>query len=266
MQNIVWQPPPTDLTLGRDEVHVWRAPLDAPALYLQRLRGTLTADEISRAERFHFQRDRDRFIAGRGLLRAILSRYLDIGPDEMRFGYGPYGKPELISATYTQPFLFNLSHSRDLALFAIALDRRVGVDVEYIRPDVEFDALATSFFSPGEQAVLRALIGRQKQEAFYNGWTRKEAFLKARGDGVAYPLDQFEVSLTPGEPAALLRTREDSQEAARWSLQALTPGPGYVAAVAAEGYGWRVACWEWPNQQLNRNHTGLGYQKRSCYP
>jgi 4'-phosphopantetheinyl transferase len=243
----VWQPPPNNLTVGKDEVHVWRASLGLPGPYLQRLQGTLTGDEIGRAARFYFQRDHDRFIACRGILRAILSRYLDIGPSEIRFGYSPYGKPELISAIYEQPFLFNLSHSHDLALYAIAADRRVGVDVEYIRPDVEFDALATDFFSPGEQAVIRALTGRQKQEAFYNCWTRKEAFLKARGDGIAYPLDQFEVSLAPGAPAALLRMREDPQEAARWSLQALTPGPGYVAAVAAEGYGWRVTCWEWPN-------------------
>jgi 4'-phosphopantetheinyl transferase len=134
-----------------------------------------------------------------------------------------------------------------LALFAIAARRRVGVDIEHIRQDMEYDAIAQRFFSPDARAVICALTGRQKQEAFYNCWTRKEAFRKARGDGLSYPLDQFAVSLAPGEPAALLRTPADPWEATRWSLQALAPGSGYVAAVAAEGHGWRVICWEWPN-------------------
>jgi 4'-phosphopantetheinyl transferase len=246
-ETTVWLPPPPCPVLGRGEIHIWRASLELPAPDLQHLRDTLTPDEISRAGRFHFRRDHDHFIAGRGSLRAILSRYLAVGPAEIRFGYGPYGKPELVGAICQQPFLFNLSHSHDLALFAIAAGRRVGVDVEYARSDVEFAAVAERFFSPAEQTVIRALTGRQQQAAFYNCWTRKEAFLKARGDGITYPLDQFDVSLAPGEPAALLRTHADPQEAARWSLQALAPGSGYVAAVAAEGHGWQVICWEWPS-------------------
>ena len=206
----------------------------------------MTPDEISRAARFYFQRDHDRFIAGRGLLRAILSRYLAVAPGEIRFGYGPHGKPELVGPGQPPALFFNLSHSHNLALYAISAGPRVGVDIEYIRPDIEAEAIAESIFSPGEYAAIRALTGRPQLEAFYNCWTRKEAFIKARGDGVTYPLEQFDVSLTPGEPAALLRTRIDPQEALRWSLQALAPGPGYVAAVAAEGNGWRVICWEWP--------------------
>jgi 4'-phosphopantetheinyl transferase len=278
-QTPAWHPPPESLTLGRDEVHVWRAALDRSAADRQRLEQTLSADERTRAGRFYFQRDREQFIAARGLLRAILGRYLCVEPDQLRFGYSAHGKPALagnrgqgsgvreqtsrrrpaLSSPHPAPdpwpltpdpcsssLRFNLSHSHSLALYAITHQRELGVDLEFIRPEVVEEPIAERFFSAAEVAALRALPASIQPEAFFNCWTRKEAYIKARGEGLTIPLDAFEVSLAPEEPAALLSVNGDPAEAARWSLQALAPGPGYVAAVAVEGQDWQLRCWEWP--------------------
>lgn len=240
----LWLPPPADLALSKDDVHVWRASLDLPASGVQSLQHTLAADELSRAERFHFQKDCKRFIVARGLLRAILSRYLDMEPGQLRFCYSPYGKPAL-ATTPGQDISFNVSHSHGLAFYAVTRGREIGVDLERIREDLDCEQIAARFFSPHENAVLRALPAKLKPEAFFNCWTRKEAYIKAKGGGLSSSLDQFDVSLAPGEPATLLKTRGDPEEATHWSLRALRPGPGYVAALAVEGHGWRLACWQW---------------------
>lgn len=241
----LWLPPLTDLALLDDEVHVWRASLDPPASRVRELHHTLAADESGRAARFHFQRDRRCFVVSRGLLRTILSRYLGTQPEQLRFCYDPHGKPALVTAAGQDTLSFNLSHSGNLVLYALARGRRVGIDLERIRDVIEYEQIAARFFSPRESAALQALPTSIKSEAFFNCWTRKEAYIKARGEGLSLPLDQFDVSLIPGEPAALLSTKGNSQEVARWSLQALSPGPGYVAALAVEGHGWRLQCWQW---------------------
>ncbi len=242
----LWFPPPADLALSSDDVHVWRASLDLPASCVQSLQRTLAADELNRAERFYFQKDRKHFIAARGLLRAILSQYLDMEPGQLRFCYSPYGKPSLATTPGQDMLSFNVSHSHGLAIYALTRGREIGADLERVRADLDCEQIAARFFSPRENAVLCALPAKVKPKAFFNCWTRKEAYIKARGGGLSLPLDQFDVSLAPGELAMLLNTRGDPQEATRWSLQALTPGPGYVAALAVEGHGWRLACWQWP--------------------
>jgi 4'-phosphopantetheinyl transferase len=241
----VWQTPSINLALEKNEIHVWRASLDLPAIEMHQLQTTLTQDERNRAARFYFQKDRERYIACRGFLREILGRYLNGAPSEIRLSYGPCGKPELASSMCRRDISFNVSHSHGLALIAIAREREVGVDIEYIRQGVEIESIAEHFFAPSENAVIRALTGCQQRETFYQCWTRKEAFLKARGDGMTCPLDQFEVSVEPGSPAALLSAHGDSRESMRWSLQELAIDDGYVATVAAEGQGWHVICWEW---------------------
>jgi 4'-phosphopantetheinyl transferase len=228
--------------LEEDEVHVWRVSLQRSEADVIRLRDTLSADEAARADRFHFERDRRHFIAGRGLLRTLLAGYLGRRPAELRFAYGPHGKPLLAE---TGPLRFNLAHSQGLALIAITLGREVGVDVEWLDRTIRHEEIAQRFFSPREQAALAALPAELRAEAFFLCWTRKEAYLKAHGGGLSVPLDSFDVSLTPGAPAELLEVRGKPVEAGRWSLLALEPGPGYVGAVAAEGRSWRLWCGEW---------------------
>ncbi len=243
----LWGPPPADLALSSDDIHVWRASLDQPASRFQRLAQTLSEDERLRAGQFYFEQDRKRFIASRGLLKTILGCYLDIEPSRLQFCYGSRGKPALAETPVGGTLRFNLSHSQGLALFAVTRDREIGVDLERVRAISEAEQIAERFFSARENAVFRAVPMSKKQEAFFNCWTRKEAYVKASGDGLALPLDQFDVSLAPGEPAALLNAKGDPQEASRWSLQELVPASGYVAALAVEGHGWRLACWQWPD-------------------
>jgi 4'-phosphopantetheinyl transferase len=242
-----WRSPPETLVLGCDEVHVWRATLDQTPSHIQSFLHNLAADEQARAERFHFERDREHFIVARGVLRAILGGYLKRAPECLSFCYSSHGKPALAGESDGDATRFNVSHSHGIALYAVTRGREVGIDLERIRSDLEFEELAGRFFSRQEVAMLRTLPIEAQREAFFRCWTRKEAYLKARGEGLSLPLDQFDVSLAPGEPAAILGTQPDPSEASRWSLQELAPAPGYVAALAVEGHGWRLACWQWPD-------------------
>lgn len=232
--------------MAAGEVHVWRAALDPPAACVRGLADTLAADERARADRFVSDRDRSRYIVARGVLRAVLGRCLGLPPGALAFRYSAFGKPALTGDAAATDLRFNVSHAGGLALYAVARGREIGVDLERIRPDFATDEIARRFFSPGEVAALRALGPEHRSRAFFDCWTRKEAYIKARGEGLSRPLDRFEVSLAPGAPAALLATGEDPDEAARWSLRALCPGPGYAAALAVEGQSWHLQCWQWP--------------------
>jgi 4'-phosphopantetheinyl transferase len=207
---------------------------------------TLDDDERSRAARFYFSRDRDRFVVARGVLRALLGRYLNRAPESLAFSYSTHGKPALVSEPGADPICFNLSHSHGAALYAVTRSCEVGIDLEFIRCDLEAEQIAERFFSPNEIVALRALPPSLKRYAFFLCWTRKEAYIKARGEGLSMSLDQFDVSLTPGEPAALLSTNPDSDEALRWFLRNLTPAPGYAAALAIRGRDRTLSCWQWP--------------------
>ncbi|MDT7808173.1 MAG: 4-phosphopantetheinyl transferase [Acidobacteriota bacterium] len=240
-----WLTPPRSPRLSADEVHVWRASLMRREEEMMTLLRSLSEDELRRADRFRFPRDQARFIAARGVLREILGRYLRTSPERVRFGYNAYGKPELLDAEERERLRFNLSHAGSVALFAFASGREVGVDVETLRDDAACAEVAAEFFSRREVETLRALPAHARTRAFYNCWTRKEAYIKARGMGLSLPLDCFDVSLAPGEPAALLATRGTEPEAARWSLREIDVETTYVAAVAVEG-GVRLRCWLWP--------------------
>lgn len=237
-----WMPAPARLRPESHEVHVWRARLDLPAARLSSLAQTLAHDECARAERFHFVRDRKRFIAARGILRDVLARYVGISPAQIRLRYDPQGKPSLDGDLLQ----FNLSHSDDLTLVGVALGRAVGVDVERVRSGAADERMAKRFFSPRETEILLKLPASCRPPAFFRCWTRKEAFVKARGDGLSFPLDQFDVSLAPGAPAALLRVADEPEAPSQWRLEDLgEPGPGYVAAVAVQGHDWQLICWQW---------------------
>lgn len=229
-----WTNPPSKIALLQNEVHVWRVVLDVDAATVQYLFSTLCATEKQRAERFYLQLHRDRFIVGRGVLRQILANYLQIQPTEVNFSYNSYGKPRLIIANQ-EPLRFNLSHSQELALIAVTQDCDIGVDLEYIRSDFPCEEIAAKFFSKTEFTVLRSLPSHLQTTAFFTCWTRKEAFIKATGKGLSLPLDKFDVSLLPGEPAKLLHTAWDETEAQRWTLQATIPDAGYVGALAVAG-------------------------------
>jgi 4'-phosphopantetheinyl transferase len=236
--------------LPTDDIHVWRAALDLDPADLDGFEKTLAPDERARAARFHFPKDRKSFVARRGLLRQILACYLGQEPGKLQFRYRPGGKPILMSNSRAPELHFNLAHSQGLALYAIARHREVGVDLERIEANLADQQVAERVFSRQESLALRTLPASQRVQAFFNCWTRKEAYLKARGEGLLAPLDTFDVSLSPGEPAALLNGADG-----RWSLHALTPAPGYAAAVALEGSNCPLELWEW--------RTAIG---SSCIP
>jgi len=243
--NLPWLAPPADLILPQDEVHIWRADLELPALNVQQLHTLLAPDESSRADRFHFAKDRRHFIVGRGVLRTILGRYLGLDPAQLCFYYSDYNKPFLAPESNTEDLCFNLSHSGGLALFAITRGRAVGIDLEHMRANFDYEEVAEHVFSPREVSVLQAIPAEMKLQAFFNCWTRKEAYIKAQGEGLSLPLESFDVSLGPGEPARLLATRHAPEQAARWALHELAPGSGYVGALAVEGQDCHLQFWQW---------------------
>jgi 4'-phosphopantetheinyl transferase len=247
MSSASWFTPPDTLGLEYDQVHVWRVSLDVGVSQIESLHRLLAAEELTRARRYYFHKDRKRFIVGRGLLRVMLGRYLKADPKRLRFCYTLHGKPELAEENGDEAISFNLSHSDGLALYAFTRNRRIGVDLEAVSRHHGDERIPERFFSSREVSALRQLPADMQLEAFFNCWTRKEAYIKARGDGLSMPLDQFDVSLAPGEPAALLNTSEDPEEASRWSLQSFVPAPGYVGALAVEGHDWRLNCWQWPD-------------------
>jgi 4'-phosphopantetheinyl transferase len=240
-----WKLPTTNIALQNDEVHVWRAMLDQPPSLVKSLLRALAPDEQERSERFYFQKDRDAFIVARGVLRNILGRYVNLDPSQLRFCYSAFGKPSLAGMQNQIDLRFNLSHSHGVALFAVACSREIGVDVEQMRPDVATEQIARRFFSRVEVTALLSLPASLQAEAFFNCWTRKEAYIKARGEGFSLPLDKFDVSLVPGQPAALLGSRVDPEEVYCWSLTELTPGPGFAAALVVEHHDWRLKRWQW---------------------
>ncbi|HEX8092146.1 MAG TPA: 4'-phosphopantetheinyl transferase superfamily protein [Blastocatellia bacterium] len=240
-----WRTPPDSLTAVRDEVHVWLLALDQPPSYIQSLKAILSADEQDRANRFHFQKDHDHYVVARGTVRTILGRYLRTGPGRLRFSYTYYGKPALEKEFEGESLRFNLSHSHGLALLAVTRDRELGVDIERIRPGISEEGIAERFFSDKEVRMLRGLPRDLQDKGFFNCWTRKEAYIKAKGEGLSMPLAIFDVSLIPGEPAALLETRGDPLESTRWSLRELTAAPDFAAAIAVEGNDWNLICWQW---------------------
>jgi 4'-phosphopantetheinyl transferase len=200
--------------------------------------------ENERAARFHFQKDRERFMIARGALRVILGRYLNMEPSQVQFSYGPHGKPALAGECAVDALCFNASHSHELVLCAVTRGSNIGVDVEHVRTGMDAEEIAERFFSSQEIATLRSLPPERKQEAFFACWTRKEAYIKARGDGLGIPLDSFSVSFSPGEPAALLGVQGHPEETSRWSLWELNPDPSYAAALAVEGRKRRLRFWQ----------------------
>lgn len=241
----LWKAPPAGLLLPEKEVHIWQAALDLPGPVIQELSQTLSIDELERAQRFRFERDRKWFIAARGSLRTFLSHYLGVEPSTLRFCYGKHGKPRLVDPCGNGTVHFNVSRSEGLALYGFTRDHEIGVDIERIREIPEMEHIANQFFSIEERAIFCSLPESKKKEAFFNCWTRKEAFLKATGEGLFRRLRTFAVSLVPGQPTSLLRVDRDFEAPSRWSIKDLDPAFGFAAAFAVEGRRWRLHCWQW---------------------
>ncbi|GAK60373.1 4'-phosphopantetheinyl transferase [Candidatus Vecturithrix granuli] len=241
----LWVFPREHPVLTQDEVHIWRVALDMPASNLQQFSEILADDERLRADRFRFPQHRNHFIAARGALRTLLGRYSGMPPEKLRFEYNQYGKPALSGNLNASLLQFNLSHSGELALYAFVRNCEVGIDIEYTRRRIDqIEQIARRYFSDTETTALSALPEHLRQQAFFNCWTRKEAYIKARGKGLSLPLHQFDVTLAPGEPARLLATRDDPSQLAHWTMQALQPGPDYIGAIVIEGHNWNVKCWQ----------------------
>ena len=224
--------------LRQRDVHVWVESLDVDGERLDELTAFLAADELDRARRFRFQRDRDRFVAGRGRLRELLGGYLSQAPAEVHLHYTAYGKPFVRSDVDLR---FNVAHSGPRVLFAFRCGADVGVDVELLGPKAADDLVAERFFAGREVSDLRRLPPALQARGFLTCWTRKEAYIKARGEGLSLPLQDFEVTLAPDEPPRLVRTAWSATEAAEWRLHDLSDlCPGAVAALALRGEARQV--------------------------
>lgn len=237
----VWSSPPETLLLQPDQVDIWRVRMSHLPHVLERLEASLSEDERERAARFRFMADKDHYIAAHGCLRDVLSRYIHCEPDQLRFSANSHGKPAL----HDHKLGFSLSHSGDFALIAIAQERNVGVDVERIRSGISSHVIAQQYFSASEFAELQALPLEQRETAFFTCWTRKEAYIKAQGLGLSLPLESFDVSLSPNEPAMLRATRPDPEEATHWTLLSLDVDPCYQAAVAVGTQNPEFRLWDW---------------------
>jgi 4'-phosphopantetheinyl transferase len=240
-----WLPVPDELSLDRGRVHVWRICLEQEGGLLDRFRRTLAPEELDRAGRFRYERLQRHFVASRGFLRYVLARYVAAEPEEIRFVYNYYGKPSLVGERSLQ---FNMSHSHELAIVAVTRDAAVGVDVEHIRADFASEEIATRFFSRVEVETFSALQKEERVAAFFRCWARKEAYIKAIGKGLSQPLDGFDVTLTPDEPAALLRRGKEDEMT--WSMSDIDVGSDYASALAVEGDPSQISYWKFIGQDL----------------
>ncbi len=239
--NPQWCFPPADLNLPDRTVHVWCASLDHPPEHWRRLANVCDRQEHARAARFHFNGDRRRFLAGRGLRRLILSAYLEEEPHALVFAKGRYGKPVLASSELQ----FNVSHSHQLFVCAIAHNLNLGIDIEHVRPLPDAEQIAARFFSAREYASWGALPPSLQLESFFACWTRKEAFIKAIEEGLSRPLDSFDVSVGSHELAQLLHVADTPAAINRFSLYDLPAIKGYKAALALEAQDYTIECWRW---------------------
>jgi 4'-phosphopantetheinyl transferase len=237
-----WGAAPRNPILRGDEVHVWLS-MTGQAPPARGLPGLLSVDEIERANRFYFSRDRERFIHAHGVLRTLLGRYVGADPARLRFSSNRYGKPALAGEWAGAGLNFNLSHSHEVVLYAFAFEREVGVDVEHVRPELAGEEIAARFFAAREAEALRRTPDGARAEAFFSCWTRKEAYVKAVGEGLSIPLDSFVVSVDPEAREVSLEVGGAAGEGRRWGIVSLRPAEEYVAALAAEGSGWQLKCW-----------------------
>lgn len=242
-----WAAAPPGVSPPRQAVHIWRVDLDLPPDDLARLSAVLSPSEQTRAARFVQPRDRRRYSVARGALRWLLGSYLGVLPETVSLAYGHHGKPYL---SQTEMALrFNVAHSHEMALIGVTVGVEIGVDIEFQRVVPELESIARRYFAPGEVTRLLALSPAAQPGAFLRLWTQKEAFIKAVGEGLSYPLADFEVTGAADATASLVQIGGDTVAAARWSLIHLEPAPGYVGAAAWQPRGRAVSTWRFEATQ-----------------
>lgn len=255
VQQNLWLSPSKFPLLNDNEVHIWRVCLNQNSLPYEELFKILSSDEQQRAGRYYFEKDRKHFTVSRASLREILGCYLRVSPSEIRFSYNQYGKPALDIGENANQLHFNLSHSRDIALLAVAREREVGIDVEFIKEEFDVLEVAEHFFSPDEISALNNLPLQLQNAAFFRFWTRREAHIKAVGKGLSHILpEQSAMSPVQEEVTPFLSTNE-FQRTRRWSMLTLTPKPDYIAALAVEGSVPILHQWKWTRNLLNIEET-----------
>ena len=250
--NLIWQSPSSQPVLAKNHVHIWRASLDLPAEEIDRLTTLLSEDELSRANRYRFPQHRRRFIVARGILRQLLAAYLNVDSNYLGFDYSSRGKPRLKECLFGSNLQFNISHSDELALYAITSDRRIGVDLEYLRSMDDVAKIARRFFSAAESELIASLSGNEQKQVFFELWTAKEAYLKATGEGIGGLLDGVEISLS-NQDTSLLSIRGDTKLATNWLVDRFFPSVDYVATVAIETrhIEQEIKYWDWKARSSN---------------
>lgn len=238
-----WQPAAHQPPPAPGEIHVWRIDLAADSGSSTNT-AVLSPDERARAARLLCEYKRARFITGRSALRRLLGRYLDEGPEALIFDYGPHGKPALVTEASDAVLTFNFSHSEDLALLAVATERKVGIDIEYRHRDISVAPFARHILSENEAAALQRLPAERHKQALLTAWTRKEAYVKALGEGLARSLKSFSAGIADDEPA-VRRLEDNNGEPRTWKFSPLAVHPDYLACLAAPGSDWTPHCFNW---------------------
>jgi 4'-phosphopantetheinyl transferase len=237
----------------KDEIHIWVASLDQSIRWLTIFEQMLSVDERQRARRFYFERDQRRFVAGRGMLRVTIGRYLGLEPQKVQFQYSKNGKPFLPPQNQQASLEFNLSHSGELALYALTRNRRIGIDVEILNPVPQAEEIASQFFSANECASIVRLPETLRTNRFLELWTCKEAYIKALGEGLSHPLNQFEITQISRHSKSIVRLDRPIEEAGTWSITSFRPENGYEAALAADDHDWQLKFGQWNATEFLRD-------------
>jgi 4'-phosphopantetheinyl transferase len=239
-KTVDWIKPKDSVIISNSETHVWLLPLELNKRGLEKAKSLLDNHEKTRAEQFYFHRHRNHYIAARGQMRKLLSQYLNVENDRIKFSYNEFGKPYLEKNLIQ----FNLSHSNKLALFAVNLQYELGVDIEWMKRKSNLLQIGKRFFSTNEYAQLKLLPEKLQRQGFFNCWTRKESYIKARGKGLGISLSKFEVSLIPGESVQIKSTAHEPDAVKKWKLYAFNPHAEYAAGLTINTNHTQVCFWD----------------------
>ena len=249
----VWQNSSSPISLDKNQIHLWRAHLDLPAIVVNELTNLLSADEIERANKFCFPEHKRRFIVARSILRQLLSNYLHLNPKDLEFAYSNLGKPSIIQSNKISFLQFNLSHSQEYALFGFSNYHLIGVDLEYLRTMSDASKIAERFFSPREFNLISNLPLEQQSQLFFKLWTAKEAYLKAVGTGLSGSLASVDIGLDQNHQTSLLAINGDPMTAQNWSIHSCFPAPNYVATIAINTKitAQQIHFWNWEQNNFS---------------